>query len=198
MFQATNGIKGEHKICVSFTSSYSLTRRAQSRLCTATPPTHLALGRRLADVDVAHADLQQYESTSRTTKKRLVSQVRYELLTYINVIILTTPTQYINQFILQIIPMSAEHLYRQLCYLRAVNIVAGASRKVFHRLEKRATVAPSITRWSADQLTSMMCVGATSPVSVYRGSFCMQGNGRGRRGGESGRERERGGWHLQN
>ena len=76
--------------------------------------------------------------------------------------------------------MFAEHLYRHLCYLRAVNIVAGASRKVFHRLEKRATVAPSITRWSADQLTSMMCVGATSPVSVYRGSFCTQGDGRGR------------------
>lgn len=45
----------------------------------------------------------------------------------------------------------------------------GFSRKLFHRLEKRAIVAPSTTRWSALQLTAMECTGTSSswPVTSF-------------------------------
>ena len=38
-------------------------------------------------------------------------------------------------------------------YRNSANIVSGFSTNNFMRLEKLAMVAPSITRWSADQLT---------------------------------------------
>jgi len=41
-------------------------------------------------------------------------------------------------------------------YLRSSTMRAGFSRYSFHRLEKRHMVAPSMMRWSADQLTFMM------------------------------------------
>lgn len=40
-------------------------------------------------------------------------------------------------------------------------MLAGFSRNSFHMLEKRHMVAPSMTRWSADQLTFMMWAGTT-------------------------------------
>lgn len=46
-------------------------------------------------------------------------------------------------------------------YLRSSTMLAGFSRKSFHMLEKRHMVAPSMTRWSADQLTLMMWAGTT-------------------------------------
>lgn len=40
-------------------------------------------------------------------------------------------------------------------HLRCSNMLAGFCRRSRHMLEKRHTVAPSMTRWSADQLTFM-------------------------------------------
>lgn len=55
-------------------------------------------------------------------------------------------------------------------YLRCTNIVAGVSRKPFHKLEKRDMVAPSMTLWSADQLTCMMCALIRFSSASNRGS----------------------------
>lgn len=46
-------------------------------------------------------------------------------------------------------------------YFRSSTILAGFSRYSFHRLEKRHMVAPSMMRWSADQLTFMMWARTT-------------------------------------
>ena len=45
------------------------------------------------------------------------------------------------------------------------SILAGLSSSEIQALEKRAIVAPSITRWSADQLTCIMLMGTTLPLS---------------------------------
>ncbi len=57
-------------------------------------------------------------------------------------------------------------------YFRSRTMEAGFSRYDFHRLEKRHMVAPSMIRWSADQLTFMMCAFTTSPLWLNRGSTC--------------------------
>lgn len=62
------------------------------------------------------------------------------------------------------------------CYFKSRIRMAGFSKYDFHKLENLAIVAPSITRWSADQLTFIMCVGTTWPLSSYRGSFCNMTN----------------------
>ena len=46
-------------------------------------------------------------------------------------------------------------------YLRSSIIEAGFSRYDFHRFENLATVAPSMTLWSADHVTCMMCALVT-------------------------------------
>lgn len=53
------------------------------------------------------------------------------------------------------------HPTSSIIYLRSSTMLAGFSRKSFHMLEKRHMVAPSMTRWSADQLTFMMWAGTT-------------------------------------
>ena len=45
------------------------------------------------------------------------------------------------------------------------SILAGLSSSEIQALENRAIVAPSITRWSADQLTCIMLMGTTLPLS---------------------------------
>lgn len=45
----------------------------------------------------------------------------------------------------------------------------GFSKYDFHRLENRAIVAPSMIRWSADQLTHIICLLITFPLSSKRG-----------------------------
>jgi len=47
---------------------------------------------------------------------------------------------------------------------------AGSSTSNFHLLENRAHVAPSMTRWSADQLTCITWAEYSSPEGVKRGS----------------------------
>lgn len=45
----------------------------------------------------------------------------------------------------------------------------GFSKYDFHKLENRAIVAPSMMRWSADQLTHIICFLTTFPLSSKRG-----------------------------
>ena len=57
-------------------------------------------------------------------------------------------------------------------YFKSSIMAAGFSRKDFHTLENLATVAPSMTLWSADQLTCMMCAATTLPSLSNLGNFC--------------------------
>ena len=59
-------------------------------------------------------------------------------------------------------------------YLKSISIEAGFSRYDFHRLENLAIVAPSITLWSADQLTFTMCALYTLSLSSNFGTSCMR------------------------
>lgn len=54
-------------------------------------------------------------------------------------------------------------------YLRSRTMLAGFSRYSLHRLEKRHMEAPSMIRWSADQLTFMMWALTTWPPASNRG-----------------------------
>lgn len=54
-------------------------------------------------------------------------------------------------------------------YFRSRTMLAGFSRYSLHRLEKRHMVAPSMMRWSADQLTFMMWARTTWPSAPNRG-----------------------------
>ena len=56
-------------------------------------------------------------------------------------------------------------------YASESSIVAGDSRLCFQWFENLAIVTPSITRWSALQLTCMMLTGTTLPLASKRGSF---------------------------
>lgn len=60
------------------------------------------------------------------------------------------------------------------CYLKSISIDAGFSRYDFHRLENLAIVAPSITLWSADQLTLTTCALYTLSFSSNFGTSCMR------------------------
>ena len=57
--------------------------------------------------------------------------------------------------------------------LRSVLIkVVGFSKQDFQKFENLATVAPSITLWSADQLTCIMWASLRFPSLSYRGTIC--------------------------
>ena len=58
------------------------------------------------------------------------------------------------------------------CYLKSTIIAAGFSRYDFHRLENLAMVAPSMTLWSADQLTLTMYALYTLSLSSNLGNSC--------------------------
>lgn len=60
-------------------------------------------------------------------------------------------------------PFSVEPLY---CSRKR----AGCSRYCFQTLEKLAMVTPSMTRWSADQLTLITYAFTTSSLSLKRGT----------------------------
>ena len=57
-------------------------------------------------------------------------------------------------------------------YLKSVSITAGFSRYDFHRFENLHMVAPSMTRWSADQLTYITCALYTLSFSSNLGRTC--------------------------
>ena len=58
-------------------------------------------------------------------------------------------------------------------YAMLTIIVAGLFTNDFQTLENLATVAPSMTLWSADQFTRMTWAFATLPFSSNRGSTCQ-------------------------
>ena len=62
------------------------------------------------------------------------------------------------------------HTKYKLSHFKSTIIEAGTSKKDFQRLENLATVAPSITLWSADQLTCMMWLFLRLPSSPNLGS----------------------------